>query len=65
MSGDRRVGYDENGDLIIPDDEYVRPSPRGGYALSDLACADIAVASGWIEDTPEARAAYLARKEEP
>jgi hypothetical protein len=31
-----------------------------GYDLTDADVCDIAVASGWIEDTPEARAAYLA-----
>lgn len=30
------------------------------YELSDADVCDIAVASGWIEDTPEARARYLA-----
>jgi hypothetical protein len=29
------------------------------YVLTDEQCADVAVASGWIPDTPEARAAYL------
>jgi hypothetical protein len=31
-----------------------------GYDLTDKDVCDIAVASGWIDDTPEARAAYLA-----
>ncbi|HET9889683.1 MAG TPA: hypothetical protein VFQ42_04210 [Mycobacterium sp.] len=29
------------------------------YDLTDEVC-EVVVASGWIEDTPEARAAYLA-----
>ena len=33
------------------------------YDLTDQQSADVAVASGWIEDTPEARAAYLAGEE--
>lgn len=35
-------------------------NPDGTWALTDADVADVAVASGWIEDTPEARAAYLA-----
>jgi hypothetical protein len=31
-----------------------------GRPLTGDEVCDIAVASGWIEDTPEARAAYLA-----
>lgn len=33
---------------------------RPAYDLSDDDVCDVAVASGWIEDTSEARAAYLA-----
>lgn len=41
-----------------------RPAgPGPGYALTDAQACNVAVASGWIEDTPEARAAYLAGKE--
>lgn len=49
-----------DGPVALPPGEYVRPLPKGGWTLSDDAVTDIAVASGWIEDTPEARAAYLA-----
>ena len=35
-------------------------NPDGTWTLTDEDCADVAVASGWIPDTPEARAAYLA-----
>lgn len=35
-------------------------STGSGWDLTDKDVCDIAVASGWIEDTPEARAAYLA-----
>lgn len=56
---------DETAKLPAIDDvEYVRPLQHGGWALSDLAAADIAVASKWIEDAPEARAAYLAESED-
>lgn len=40
-----------------------RPRPGLDVLLSDEQAADVAVASGWIEDTPEARAAYLAGDE--
>lgn len=36
-------------------------NPDGTWALSDADCADVAVASGWIPDTVDARAEYLAR----
>lgn len=36
-------------------------NPDGTWALSDADCTDVAVASGWIPDTPAARAEYLAR----
>jgi hypothetical protein len=35
-------------------------NPDGTWALTDEDCVNIAAAAGWIEDTPEARAAYLA-----
>lgn len=38
--------------------------PSLGRPLTDDEVCDIAVASGWIEDTPEARAAYLAEGRE-
>lgn len=43
--------------------DYVRPLPHGGWELSDDAVCDVAVASGFIDDTPEARAAYLAEQD--
>lgn len=35
-----------------------------GWIITDEDCCDIAVASGFIEDTPEARAAWLAQTSE-
>lgn len=55
------VYYEKRGDHwreAAPDLDPVREmAPR---PLTDEQACDVAVASGWVEDTPEARAAYLA-----
>lgn len=44
--------------------KLIHVSPSGtGQEITDAQACDVAAASGWIEDTPEARAAYLTDKE--
>lgn len=42
----------------------ITASGSAGWSLTDREAADVAVASGWIEDTKEARAAWLSRDED-
>lgn len=64
----RRFYYRQTGWNYTRDGVYlwggfvlIAVSPGGsGYVLTDDQACDVAVASGWIEDTPDARAAYLA-----
>lgn len=49
---------------IVGEETVEQPAvPFPAYNMTDEQACDVAVASGWIEDTPAARAAYLAGEE--